>query len=378
MHPTPSPPASASKIKVLHIISGDLWAGAEAMALTLLRRLQKNEGLELCVLLLNHGRLADSLKSCCLRVHVIDEQTHSFRQIQAKTRKIVAQWAPDIIHSHRYKENILALLARGLNRRIRLIATQHGLPEHYGTRVSLSARFMARMHQSMLARFFSTVIAVSTDVRSFLLKRCGLPKERVEIIHNGIELPDVSAGRDGNGQCFVVGSSGRLVKVKDYQLFCEILHYLPARTKVRFELAGEGPQRPLLETLVRRYDMEEDFVLRGHQEDMDSFYQGLDLYVNTSIHEGIPMTVLEALARGLPVIAPAVGGLTEIINDGVEGFLIPDREPQSFAAKCLLLMENEALREEMSQAARKRAQSAFSDHAMADAYYRLYCRTLNT
>ena len=94
------------------------------------------------------------------------------------------------------------------------------------------------------------------------------------------------------------------------------------------------------------------FFLKGHQHDMASFYRGLDLYINTSIHEGIPMTILEALAHGLPVIAPAVGGIVEIIEDGKDGFLIDSRDPCRFAEKCLLLMENCELRKTMAKAAR--------------------------
>ena len=367
------------RIKLFHIVSGDLWAGAEAMAFTLLRRLENNENVDLSVLVLNHGTLAERLRDHNINVHVIDERTHSFHQVLHKTRKLLHHCSPDIIHSHRYKENILALLARGMKKRIRLVCTQHGLPENYEKRVSLQKHFAAKAHLHLLSRFFSAVVAVSTDVQSFFLSHSGFKKENVAIIHNGIELPGTFAGRKMTAENFVIGSSGRLFHVKDYPLLFEVACSVSMHTreKVRFELAGEGPQRESLETLINRYGMEESFLLRGHQEDMDSFYQGLHLYINTSIHEGIPMTVLEALARGLPVIAPAVGGLTEIITNGVEGFLIPDRDPQSFAEKCMLLLKNQELRETMSQAARARIEQNFSASKMSDDYYRLYCRTLN-
>ncbi|MBT1071819.1 glycosyltransferase [Geobacter chapellei] len=348
------------------------------MALTLLRRLQTDDRIELSVLLLNNGKLADCLKKNHLNVHVIDEQKHSFHQILYKSRALLKRWSPDIIHSHRYKENILALLARGEKNHIRLVATQHGLPEHYGNKISFRARSIAKIHLHLLAKMFSSVVAVSADVQSFLLGQPGFREDRVEIIHNGIELPEAFAKKDETAVDFVIGSSGRLFQVKDYPLLCEVASSVAKRSreKIRFELAGDGPQRALLEKLITHLDMKESFLLRGHQEDMDSFYEGLDLYMSTSIHEGIPMAVLEALVRGLPVIAPAVGGFKEIINDGVEGFLIPDRDPHSFAEKCLLIQGNENLRRKMSLAARKRIEHAFSAQSMADAYYRLYCRTM--
>jgi L-malate glycosyltransferase len=111
---------------------------------------------------------------------------------------------------------------------------------------------------------------------------------------------------------------------------------------------------------------------------MNSFYQGLDVYLNTSVHEGIPMTILEALSHGLPVIAPAVGGIVEIIDDGKEGFLIDSRNPHEFAEKCLLLKENRELREKMSRAAREKAEQTFSAKNMAERYYQLYRRESQT
>ena len=87
------------------------------------------------------------------------------------------------------------------------------------------------------------------------------------------------------------------------------------------------------------------------------------------------MSILEALARGIPVVAPAVGGINEIITNCVEGFLVEDRNPDAFAEKCLLLRENRELKEKMSKAARDRANQFFSADSMAENYYRLYCNT---
>lgn len=143
-------------------------------------------------------------------------------------------------------------------------------------------------------------------------------------------------------------------------------------TDIRFELAGDGPEREPLEALIHQYGLQDHFILRGHLDDMDSFYRGLGVYLNTSVHEGIPMTILEAMSHGLPVIAPAVGGITEIFKDGSEGFLIAGRDPQDFAKRCLQLHEDHRLRERMSLAARERTEQAFSAETMADMYHQIY------
>ena len=104
---------------------------------------------------------------------------------------------------------------------------------------------------------------------------------------------------------------------------------------------------------------------------MEDFYKGLDIYMNTSIHEGIPMSVLEAMGHGLPVIAPKVGGFPEIIEDGINGFLIQDRNPYKFAEKVLFLSQWRK-RFNMGTAARMRIKEHFSQEVMVEKYLGLY------
>ena len=364
-----------SKMKVIHIISGDLWAGAEAMAFNLLRHLQGYPELDLGIILLNEGKLARKLRSIGATVHVLDEKQLPFWDIVLRTRAVLRTSGAVIVHSHRYKENILATLASGFNRSIKLIATQHGLPETAEDKRTVTNRFVAKANFNLLSRYFTATVAVSSDVRNYLVKQHAFREGSVEAIHNGIDIPETRLSRTGAGP-FVIGSSGRLFPVKDYPLMVDIAGAIAAANvpDIRFALAGDGPERPRLEARIQGYGLQEQFILKGHQEDMDSFYRGVDLYLNSSVHEGIPMTILEALARGIPVIAPAVGGIREIITDGVEGFLIGSRNPQDFADKCLLLRDNGELREKMAKAARARAEQAFSADSMADRYYRLYRR----
>ena len=111
---------------------------------------------------------------------------------------------------------------------------------------------------------------------------------------------------------------------------------------------------------------------------MNEFYLGLDLFVNTSIHEGFPMSVLEAMAHGLPVVAPREGGLKEIIEDGEEGFLVDGREPNRFAVKCLEIYKNRNLRLKMGRASRDKILKEYSISMMAEKYAKLYDIAVNS
>ncbi len=112
--------------------------------------------------------------------------------------------------------------------------------------------------------------------------------------------------------------------------------------------------------------------MAGFINDTAGFYEGLDLYLNTSIHEGIPMSILEAMAKGIPVVAPDVGGIREIIEDGIHGYLVKDRDPKSFCDKCIKIYEDRGLQKIMGVAARERVIERFSLVSMVKNYHNLY------
>ncbi|WP_268898662.1 glycosyltransferase [Geomonas propionica] len=293
-------------IKVCHIISGDLWAGAEVMACHLLRELVLTEELRLYVLLLNDGRLAAELREAGLSVTVFDESRCSFTKLAGEVRNFLKKDPPDLIHSHRYKENLLALMGSAGSPRTRLIATQHGLPEENGLSLLQGAKVRANFF--LMSRFFDRTVAVSRDIRDHLVQSLGFRDDRVAVIHNGVPIPSENVSPASCVAGFRIGSSGRLCQVKDYPLMVAVASIVCAKRQARFLLAGEGSCRGEIAASITARGLDGRFVLAGHLDDMDSFYRGLDLYLNTSRHEGIPMTILEAMARGVPVVAPAVGG----------------------------------------------------------------------
>lgn len=359
--------------KILHLISGDLWAGAETMACNLLRQLKNYSELDITIILFNEGRLANELRASGLTVQVVDESRHPFWELLRRTRAFCGSHPPDIIHSHRYKENVIAYLLSRMFPGTKLVATQHGLPETVAQKQSLAHRLKRQTNFFILSHKFKTV-AVSEDIRNTLITSYGFKNDAVDVIHNGINMPTTVPSVPKDQKRFVIGSSGRLFPIKDYPLMVEIARSVVASgdRDIFFELAGDGPELHAVNTLIERYGLQDRFLLKGHVDDMETFYRGLDIYLNTSVHEGIPMTILEAMAHGLPVIAPAVGGISEIFDDGTEGFLVTTRKPDDFAQKCLLLHANQSLWTRFSKAAKEKAELFFSAEKMAESYYRLY------
>jgi len=366
-------------MRIFQIISGDLWAGAEVMYYMLLKGLLKHNNIQLSAILLNEGKLAEEVRKLGIQLEIIDETRLNFFQMIKKIRSITRDLSPDIIHSHRLKENILAYYANNSgNKKISLITTQHGMPEPLSKKLKfLKDMALSKYNIHMLLKHYRYIVAVSEDIRSRFIKQYGISESKIVVIHNGIKKCfDISSNKEK--EIYVIGSAGRLFPIKDYTLMVQIAKEVLSKTdKVRFELAGEGPERDKILRLIEEYNLQQRFILRGFIDDVETFYHGLDIYINTSLHEGFPMSLLEAMACGLPIVAPKVGGIREMINDGDEGYLVEGRNPKEYSDKCMELIKNKQLIQRMGAASREKINNEYSMDSMANNYYRLYNDVMN-
>ena len=361
---------------VLHIFSGDLWAGAEVVIFNLLSRLHKEDGPRVVALSLNEGVLVDKLRAAGIVTHVIPEARHSFVGILWRAARLLKGTPIAAIHSHRYKENLLAwLLARWLGVG-KLITTIHGMPEsatHSGREARL-ARWRSRLDFFVIKRGFGCAVAVSEEMKRTLVNQHGFREERVHVIRNGGVFPALAPAPSGSGRaCFHIGTVARMVPVKGLDLFLDVAARVRREAPVvRFSLLGDGPLRDELAQRATALSLRDCVEFLTPRPDPFPYYQSLDLYLNTSRHEGIPLSVIEAMACGTPVVSSAVGGIPEIMTDGEHGFLVKGRDANSFAARCISLMGDDPLRRTMGERASAWARSRFSAAAMARAYHRLY------
>jgi len=355
----------------MHVLSGDLWAGAEVMVWTLLDGLCARRNVSLRAILLNEGGAANAIRKAGVDVCVLDENQLTLRQILFHLRKQMQDFSPQIVHAHRYKENLLCYAAAfGMHPKPVLIATQHGMPEALGNSL-LRNRLIGKGNFFLLSRFFDTTVAVSLQMRGALVSDHGFRPEKSAVIYNGICLPETFGPLDSG--TFRIGTCGRMVPVKNYAFFLQVAAKIAeVEPGIRFILAGDGPEMESLKHSAARLGLADRLSMPGHVDDMDSFYKSIDLYLNTSIHEGIPMSVLEAMAYGVPVAVPQVGGLGEIVDDGKDGFLISPNNSDLFVERCLQIYSDRQMWIRMSKAAREKIENKFSMDRMTDAYLSLY------
>ena len=398
--------ASTCKTKtILHLFSGDLWAGAEVMVYNLLSKLKEEPKLKIIALSLNEGILASKLKDAGIETYIIPEKNNSFAKVLLKAFNLLKKRKIDIIHSHRYKENILALLLSKTTGVKKLITTMHGLSEPPSTLASSGSTLTStltyernantpvglktKIDYFILKHFFTNIVAVSQEMKNTLIQKYGFKKEKVEVIYNGIPLnSDLRNSkfeiRNLKNGSFHIGTVGRMVPVKDFNLFLEIAAEIKRQVisnfefrisnlkNVRFSILGDGPLKEQLTKKVKELNIQNCVDFMSPMPDPMPYYQSLDLYLNTSLHEGIPLSILEAMACKKPVVAPKVGGIPEIISDGENGVLVEAREPEKFVNSCLKLIQDKDMRFAMGNKASKRIVSYFSNSKMAGCYQKLY------
>lgn len=356
------------KIRVCHIISGDLWAGAEVQAYELIRSLVKEPRLELRAILLNERKLSERLRALGIEIVVIDEATNNFVRIFRGAREYLSGKEIDIIHSHRYKENILAgrLKKAGLARA--LVQTVHGAPESAGYIRRMKSGFYTYWNRRYTRKYFDRVITVSHDLEKKLAPVVGTDK--IITVHNSIDMASVTPSRDSasvrkefglSPETPLIVAAGRMAPVKAYHILLKaasiILERLP---QARVMLVGDGPERPSLEKLSRELGLADKVIFPGFRNDITDILGALDIMVISSNHEGIPMVVLETMALAKPVVSTAVGGMKEVIENEVSGLLVSPGDPVALASACLRLFDDSQLRSQLGEQGQQRIVKEFS------------------
>lgn len=237
----------------------------------------------------------------------------------------------------------------------------------------------------------SHYIALSGHIEDYLRQQIGVPADRLSRICNGVDSDRFRPPPDGRvplpiagfapADALVIGTVGRMDGVKDQlnlvRAFLRLLVLRPAaRSRLRLVLVGDGSLREPARALLQQTDALELAWLPGTRDDIPQLLQGFDLFVLPSQIEGISNTLLEAMASGLPVVATAVGGNPELVADGITGWLVPPADAEALAQALCRYVDDPALRQTHSRAARQRAEQQFSLMAMVAHYTAVYDRLL--
>ena len=368
-------------LRVCHVMSADLWAGAEVQVATLASYLATSHEVRLSAVLLNDGPLACELRGLGVEVAVVDERALNGLQIVGLLVSFLRSREIDVVHTHRYKDNLLATVAAKIAGVGHVIRTVHGLREPMQGWSQTKYRAFEWLDRLALWHFADVVIAVSAHTAA-ALKDLGYRPQSLRPIHNGIDMVNIGAARDRvevrrelglAADSTLIGTTGRLAAVKAQDDFLRAARLmLTARPELRFVVVGGGPEERTLKQLAGELGIESDVIFTGERRDVHDLIAAMDVFALPSLAEGLPMALLEAMTLGTPVVATAVGGVPEVVEDEWNGRLVPARDPRALADACVSLVEDRPRAGVLAARARQTVEDRFSRDANGASVLQVY------
>jgi len=349
--------------------------GAEVLAARLARRLRR--AFRFVFACLDEvGPLGEELRAEGFPVVLLGRKAGLDWGCPWRLARLLREQQVDVVHAHQYTPFFYGLVARMRGPWRPILFTEHGRhqPDYPRRKRMLANRlFLSRRDR---------VVGVGEAVRQALINNEGIPGQRVGVLYNGIDVDAFASAGDraaarrdlgaGPGE-FLLLQVARLDYLKDHATAVRTLARVVTQApNARLVLVGDGPERPAIEAQVRKLNLADKVRLLGTRADVARLLHGADAFLLTSTSEGIPLTVIEAMAVGLPVVATDVGGLREVVTDGETGFLAPAKDDAALAEHLLRLAADADLRRRLGGAGRSRAKRCFDEPRMADDYGRLY------
>jgi glycosyltransferase involved in cell wall biosynthesis len=351
--------------------------GGEVLAARMARRLRRRYRFVFFCLDAS-GALGDALVDEGFSVHLLGRRAGFDWRCARRLAGLLRDEQIAILHAHQYTPYFYAALARSFRRNVPIVFTEHGrfFPDFRRSKRVLANRVLLGRRDR--------VVGVGKAVRQALIDNEGLPAERVEVVYNGIDLaPYAESPVASRAQIrsefgfsyddWLIAHVARLDEIKDHALALRAFERVRAhRGNARLLLVGEGPQRSSIEAEIARYALQRHVVLAGTRRDVPRLLHAADVLWLTSKSEGIPLTLIEGMAAGLPVVATEVGGAAEVIENGVSGLLTPPGDDIALADAVLRLAGDDVLRRRLADAGRARAFERFSEDRMHDEYVRIF------
>lgn len=366
-------------MRILHLISSAGMYGAEAVVLNLTAA-QKDMGHKPVIGVFHnrhrpHLEIAEAAHKRGLSVQIFACDGRFDRSAVHAIRNFVAANSIEVVHSHGYKSDIYARFAvKGLS--AAFVATCH-----LWTRGTRSVRLYEYL-DSLVLRRARRVVGVSDAITESLLQS-GILSSKLATVYNGTDLSRfASATRSlreelGIGGGLLIGTVGRLETQKGLEYFIraarEVLSEFP---DAQFVVIGEGSLRSRLQEMIHDLKLGSSLRLLGERTDMPTVYAALDLFVLASVDEGMPMTILEALAASRPVVATRVGAVEKLVVPEVTGLLVESKDVAALRDAILRCLRDPALARHLGANGQRHVRNSFSAEAMARNYEDIYSQAL--
>ncbi len=323
------------------------------------------------------GSLGEELRSEGYTVQLIGRRDGFDYQASRRLARLWRSSRVSVVHAHQYAPFFYSALGRLPGGRPSIIFTEHGraFPDFR------RPKRIAANH--LLLRRCDRVIAVGDHVRQALIENEGIAADRVDVIYNGIDVGKYQASQTIRAtsrrslglseQEVVVLQVARLNPLKDHATALRAMARLrSSHPHVRLFIVGDGEERPAIQQLISQLELANTVHLLGVRSDVDQLLPAADIFLLSSVSEGIPLTIIEAMATGLPCVATNVGGVAEVIVAGKTGLLATAGDDAVIAGHLASLADSSELRHQYGVAGRQRAHDLFDARQMHARYQQLY------
>jgi glycosyltransferase involved in cell wall biosynthesis len=349
-------------LRVAHVTLGLDIGGQEKLLVEFARHADRGRFALHFVSLTSAGALAGDIEACGWPVTALEAPQGLRPGIIGQLAKLFWKLRIDVVHTHDDRPNVYGVPAARLAGVPRVLHTRH----NQGTALTARQRLLVRLVALGNNRF----VVVSQDSARWAICQ-GIARRKVVVLHNGIDLERFGlAGAAPEGPAVLVA---RLAPEKDIATLLHAAQRIVCqRPDFRLEIAGDGPCRADLEALRDRLGLCAQVRFLGPVREVAELLARARLFVLSSVTEGISLTLLEAMARGLPVVATAVGGNPEVVATGETGLLVPPRDPAALAEAVLSLWSQPGTIARLGTAGRRRVEAHFDVRRMVAAYEAMY------
>jgi len=357
------PRGTSAALRVCHL-SMTLNTGGLERLLVEFARLRNPQQVALTFVALEElGQPAEDLKAAGHDVISMGMQNSTKRKTIVALRQLLLERQIDVVHTHNTYPHFYGALAAKLTPVRAVINTQHGR----GCGSGWKSLWQFRIANQLASR----VVGVSEDATALCRKQDWASTRKMQTIWNGIDLERFAFS--GPRPEPIAISVARLSPEKDYAtLFRALPGVIQREPRFRLRLVGDGSERSGLETLARELGIERHVEFLGERRDVHELLRTAGFFVSSSRTEGISLTLLEAMAVGLPIVTTRVGGNPEIVVDGETGKLVPSEDPQALTQAICDMLDEQPLWPVMADAARARVEHHFNARSMVASYERLY------
>jgi len=361
------------KIKILFVANAIEVGGAEKFLLDLLKHLDRTSFDLHLATVIGGGSLEKEFYSLSLPIYI-----HGVKRIRylggvVQFYKLMRKIKPDIVHTQLFAADLWGRLAAWIAQVPIIITTEQN--------VNVDQSWLRETLKKLTYKLTTKVVAISTAVKNYAIKRYQLPADKIIIIPNDVDLTALekrfAAAPPKPTDKKIIINTGRLVPQKGQQYLLEAFALLPQKNNYELWIVGSGPLKKDLEIQAQKLNIKTHVKFLGTRHDVPELLAQAHLFAFSSIFEGLGIAVLEAAAAKLPIVATKIDGILDIIKDGESGLLVEPKNPQALAQAMEQMLTNPEQAQQMAIKAYEQIKNNFEVKAVVKKYEELFKREYN-